>query len=146
TPLAVAALGEALPANPGPHEVQASAPGYRPETRAISLREGAVASLEIALVPGPPGAPSPGAPPAQPDPSARGGVPVWAWVPGGVGVALAGAAAFFLVNDLSAIHALRTNCTTDAAGTRCAPGYDYAHDNARKDYSFPLFLVTGGLG
>jgi hypothetical protein len=49
--LPAAALGEALPADPGPHEVSVAAPGRRPETRSATLEEGKTTTLEIALLP-----------------------------------------------------------------------------------------------
>lgn len=49
--LPAAALGEALPADPGPHEVSATAPGRRPETRSAMLEEGKTTTIEIALAP-----------------------------------------------------------------------------------------------
>jgi hypothetical protein len=47
--LPAAALGEALPVDPGPHQVRVSAPGYREETRSVTLEEGKTAVVEIAL-------------------------------------------------------------------------------------------------
>jgi PEGA domain len=47
--LPAAALGEALPVDPGPHQVRVKAPGYRVETRAVSLEEGKTTVVEIAL-------------------------------------------------------------------------------------------------
>jgi hypothetical protein len=44
-----AALGEALPADPGLHQVRASAPGHREETRSVTLEEGKTAVIEIEL-------------------------------------------------------------------------------------------------
>lgn len=44
-----AALGEALPADPGPHQVRVSAPGYGAETRSVVLEEGKTAVVEITL-------------------------------------------------------------------------------------------------
>jgi hypothetical protein len=125
-------LGETLPVNPGQHEVSASAPGYRTETREVTLEEGKITTVEITLVP-------------ESSPQ-HASVPVWAWVTGAAGIALAGASVYFAVDDLSAIHALRTNCQSNAKGTFCAPGYDVARDNARKDRDFPLFVSLGGAG
>ena len=45
----LAALGEALPADPGPHQVRVIAPGYHEETRTVTLEEGKTAAIEIAL-------------------------------------------------------------------------------------------------
>jgi hypothetical protein len=47
--LPASVLGEALPADPGPHQVRVSAPGYREETRSVTLEEGKTAVVEIAL-------------------------------------------------------------------------------------------------
>jgi tetratricopeptide (TPR) repeat protein len=131
-PMPAATLGEALPVNPGQHQVSASAPGYRTQTRVVKLEEGQTTTVEITL-----------APEIGPQQAA---VPVWPWVTGAVGVALAGASAYFAADDLSAIHALRANCQSNAKGTFCAPGYDVARDNARKDRDFPLFVGLGGAG
>lgn len=47
--LPAAGLGEALPADPGPHVVRASAPGYREETRSVTLEEGKTTAVELEL-------------------------------------------------------------------------------------------------
>jgi hypothetical protein len=44
------ALGEALPVDPGQHELLVSAPGYRTEQRSIQASEGKLTEVEIALV------------------------------------------------------------------------------------------------
>lgn len=136
--LQAAALGEALPADPGKHEVRFSAPGYRPETRTVTLEEGKTITVEVSLK-------AEVAAPIEKKPEG-GGVPGWVWITGGAGVVLAGVGVFFLVDDLSAIDALRENCRTSTYGTYCAPGYDRESDNARKDRGFGLFLGLGGAG
>jgi PEGA domain-containing protein len=133
--LPTAALGEALPADPGPHEVRATAPGYTPVTRSVTLEEGKTAEVAITL--------ESAAPAAVEKPA--GGVPTWAWISGGVGVALAGASIYFLVDDLGAISALRSGCQTSDRGTYCGT-YRYDLDNSRKNRDFPLFLGLGGAG
>jgi hypothetical protein len=67
-------------------------------------------------------------------------------VAGGAGLALVGAGVYFLVDDLSAIDDLRASCSTSWSGTYCAPGYDYASDNARKNRDFGLFVALTGAG
>jgi tetratricopeptide (TPR) repeat protein len=47
--MAATALAEAVPLDPGRHEVTASAPGYRTVTRPVTLEEGKTATVEIAL-------------------------------------------------------------------------------------------------
>lgn len=127
---------EALPADPGKHEVTARAPGHKPVSREVTLEEGKTATVEIALE----------AEAAAPPPKAEGGVPVWAWIAGGAGLALAGVSVYFLVDDLGAIDQLQTSCNTSWNGTYCASGYDYRADNARKNLDFGLFVGLGGAG
>lgn len=47
----IAALGTALPADPGPHTVRVSAPGYREEARSVTLQEGKTETIALALQP-----------------------------------------------------------------------------------------------
>jgi len=136
-PLPKAALGEALPADPGPHEIRASAPGHEAQTQTVTLEEGKTVTVKLALK---------AAPEAEPDAKKGGGVPTWAWISGAVGIGLTGAAVGFLVDDLSAIGALRENCREVRQGTYCNPGYDYAADNARKNRDFGLFVGLGSAG
>ncbi|WP_437777874.1 PEGA domain-containing protein [Sorangium sp. So ce1097] len=147
TALPAAALGEALPIDPGPHEIRASAPGHQPETRSVTLQEGETATVELTLRPAP-AAPEASAPvaPAEAPAASGGGVPTWAWISGAAGLALAGASVGFLIDDLSAIGALRDNCREAPGGTYCNPGYDVAADNARKNRDLALFVGLGGAG
>lgn len=137
--LAVAALGEPLPADPGPHEIVVSAPGHRTETRTATLTEKALTTVTIALQPGEPAAPAV----VEEAPSR---VPAWAWITGAGGIALGGVAAGFLIDDLRASAALRGNCYSDAKGTGCKPGFDVEGHNARKDRGFALFIGLGAAG
>jgi tetratricopeptide (TPR) repeat protein len=136
----VASLGEALPMDPGQHEVSASAPGYRTETRSVALEEGKTAALEIALV-------IALVKEVKAAPPARGGVPVWAWVTGGAGIALVSASIYFLTQDLAAIRELKSHCSPIADGNWfCKQDYDPAADNARKNRSLGLFIGLGSAG
>ena len=141
----VAALGDPLPGDPGPHEIVASAPGYKTETRSVTLAEAKTETVEITLAVDP----NAGAAAAPPEKKAP-GVPVWAWVAGAGGLVLTGVGAYFLADDLSAIRALRSssNCRplSDLPGYSCAPGYDFAADNSRKDRDLPLAIALGGVG
>ncbi|WP_437588357.1 PEGA domain-containing protein [Sorangium sp. So ce1000] len=144
TALPAAALGEPLPADPGPHEIRASAPGHEAETRAITLAEGETATVELTLRPA--AAASAVNPPVKADEAPGGGTPTWAWISGAAGIALVGASVGFLIDDLSAISALREGCRDVPGGTYCDPGYDFASDNARKNRDFGLFVGLGGAG
>lgn len=140
-----AVLGEAIPADPGQHEVSVSAPGYRGETRSVLLEEGKTATVEVSLqfvIT----SPTPAALPPRATDSTAPTAPAWAWISGAAGVALTGVAVGFLVDDLAAIRALRSRCRTDASGTRCDAGYDYAADNARKNRDVALMAAFGGAG
>lgn len=132
--LPAATLGEALPADPGTHEIRLSAPGYRSETRSVTLVEGKTETIEVSLT----AASSTG--------TKSQGIPTWVWVTGGAGIALAGVGAVFLADNRSAVSALSENCPSNESGTRCAPGYDFESDNARKNRSLALFLGLGGTG
>ncbi|WP_044966818.1 PEGA domain-containing protein [Sorangium cellulosum] len=146
TALPVAALGEPLPVDPGPHEIRASAPGHEAETRSITLAEGETTTVELTLRPAAAAAASAATPPAKADEARGGGTPAWAWISGAAGIALAGASVGFLIDDLSAISALRENCREVPGGTYCDPGYDFAADNARKNRDFGLFVGLGAAG
>jgi hypothetical protein len=77
--LAPATLGEALPVDPGSHEVRAAAPGHRAEKRVVTVAEGKAVTVEIALV-----AEAAPPPPAPAEASAR---RTAGFVVGGAGVA-----------------------------------------------------------
>ncbi|WP_437810804.1 PEGA domain-containing protein [Sorangium sp. So ce1078] len=145
TALPAAALGEPLPIDPGPHEIRASAPGHETETRAITLAEGQTETVALTLRPAA-AAGAATAPAQASEAPGGGGVPAWAWVSGAAGIALVGASVGFLIDDLSAISALRDNCREVPGGTYCKPGYDFAADNARKNRDFGLFVGLGGAG
>jgi hypothetical protein len=151
--VASATLGQALPADPGEHEVVATAPSHRPEKRRVSLVEGKTTDLELVLVRGDEAAaPDPGGT-AGPTPAApadrasepSGGVPTWAWIAGGVGIALVGAAVAFRLDGAAAESELDDECGTERV---CDPssGYDPDEANARKNRDFGLFIGLGAAG
>ncbi|XXY54046.1 PEGA domain-containing protein [Sorangium sp. So ce269] len=144
TPVPAAALGEPLPVDPGPHDIRASAPGHETETRSVTLREGESVTVELTLRPA--AVPAAATAPEKAKEAPGEGVPTWAWVSGAAGIALVGASVGFLIDDLSAIGALRDNCREVTGGTYCRPGYDFAADNARKNRDFGLFVGLGGAG
>jgi tetratricopeptide (TPR) repeat protein len=137
-----AALGDSLPGDPGPHEIQASAPGYRMEIRKVDLMEGKTVNVEITLTPD-------ATAKDEARPAAKGGIPAWAWITGAGGLAFAGVGAYFLADDLAAISALRSpdHCLPlKGGGYACDPHYDVAADNARKNRDLPLAIALGGVG
>lgn len=145
-------LGLSLPVDPGEHRIVAHAPGFIELTRVVSVAPGKLVELNLALARAPRAPPAPathGSARAERDhvePEQTEAVPTWAWVSGASGVVLLGAGVFFLVDDLDAIGRLRDNCSESGGQTRCAPGYDYAADNSRKNRDFPLFLAFSLAG
>jgi hypothetical protein len=97
-----AALGEALPADPGLHQVRVRAPGYREETRAATLDEGKTAVVEIALQKAPEGqAPSGAREGRRPGWSRPTGIALTA--AGGVGLGIGAVTGILSLNKISAI-------------------------------------------
>lgn len=133
-----AALGDALPLDPGAHQVSVSAPGFQAVTRAVTLEEGKTATVSITLIK------EKDTPPMS-EPKAS-GVPAWVWITGGGGLAFVGAGAFFLADHIAAIHALNAGCGSTDRGTYCKPGYDYQGDNARKNRDLALTIGLGSAG
>jgi hypothetical protein len=118
--LPFAALGEELPADPGPIEVVASAPGFAVFRREVLLEEGAHATVSVALVPLPrsvalvPVRPPP-APIPSPAPHAASKAPgapsdVAAFTLGGVGIVGLGLATYFGVDTANKVSDASPYC------------------------------------
>ncbi|MCY0986573.1 hypothetical protein OV203_05550 [Nannocystis sp. ILAH1] len=139
-PVQESELGEAVPIDPGQHEIGASAPGHQPLRRSVELVEGKTetVTLKLALV-------HVEAADAK-DRKKRGKVPAWAWATGGVGLGLMGASVYFLVDNRAAVADLKAHCQDVPGGTYCDPGYDFAADNARKNRDLGLFIGLGTVG
>ena len=153
-------LGESMPTDPGPHRLEASAPGYRTEVRDVVLDEGRTEALTISLAPEAPAdaarTPVVAPPVVEPPPvvppdaeSSRGARP-WVWVVGGVGVALAGVAIGFAADGASAVSKLRRDCPSSSGTPTCPqPLYDQgAVDdlNARKNRDLGVAVGVGIAG
>ncbi|MBZ5714676.1 carboxypeptidase-like regulatory domain-containing protein [Nannocystis pusilla] len=141
-PLPADALGQAQPVDPGSHEIHASAPGHQPVRRVVELAEGETETVTLQLAPIRPADPA-AEPRGKPR---RRAVPAWAWATGALGLGLAGASVYFLVDDLAAIDALKTHCRDVPGGTYCDPDYEFAADNARKNRDLGLFIGLGSAG
>ncbi|MRG95300.1 PEGA domain-containing protein [Polyangium spumosum] len=147
--LPLAALGEAIPVDPGNHTFSATAPGYEKIEKPIDLAEGQTATVELALVPAaavvkpPPPPPPPDKPGA---PAASGGVPAWAYIAGGLGLAAVGAGVYFRFDQMAAEERIQANCP--GAPPVCDPASSYRpdDDNTRKDRSFYLFVGLTAAG
>lgn len=146
-------LEEAVPLDPGTHEISASAPGFEPFARSVALVAGKTTRLEIELTPLPaePKAAAPLAPhrkgptPAATDttrPEPADEVPTWAWVVGGGGIVATGVAVFFVFDAIDARNQLVQKCGSDLVCTE-DPTFDPGPLNSRKNRSIGL---AGGLG
>ncbi|MFY0539335.1 hypothetical protein [Nannocystis pusilla] len=133
-------LGEAVPIDPGQHEIGASAPGHQPLRRSVELVEGKTETVTLKLAP----VRVEAADAKRGD--RRGKVPAWAWATGGVGLGLMGASVYFLVDNRAAVADLKAHCQDVPGGTYCDPGYDFAADNARKNRDLGLFIGLGTVG
>lgn len=143
-------LGEAIPADPGTATIEASAPGHGTERRTVTLEPGKTAEVTLTLAPeqrpaGTAGAATGEQRPAPGPARSGGGIPTWAWVSGGVGLALAATGVAFRIDGAAAESILDEKCGPERV---CDPasGYDPAGENARKNRDFVMFVALGGLG
>lgn len=144
--------GVALPVDGGDHAVSATATGRVAWSRSVKVAvEGARVEVAVPMldtVPvAAPTAPkvdvSPLPPPPAPPSTAARGVPGWAIIVGGAGLAMLGAAAGFRVDQAAAGNTLDRDCGPQRV---CAPGYDWAPLYDRENRSFGLFIGLGAGG
>lgn len=151
--------GDALPIDPGAHTITASAPGMKTWSSSVQLTGGSTTTVQVPApvpepatqLPAPQTAPAQTAPPlatAPPDSAAprHGGTPTWAWVVGGGGVALLGAATVFGLDGLSTNSKLEDRCGATLDQCPVKQIYDPTDDNARKNRDLGLFIAFGGAG
>lgn len=112
-PLGDAVIGTPMPADPGPHVIEASAPGYEPFKRALKIAERQTETVVIELVALPPEPAQP--PPLAPPPPPVRSSPARAvgYVLGGVGIASLAASGVFFYLRAQAIDDLDAECGPD---------------------------------
>jgi hypothetical protein len=131
--VSAAALGEALPVDPGAYVIEGSAPGYESDKRAVDVAEGKAATIELVLVATPPPrgeVPPVVVPPSAPTPLPDRGPRGWrggAFAAGGIGIAgaLVGAVTGGLM--LAKKDVVEGDCTSASGGVslcRTAGGVD----------------------
>ncbi len=131
-----AALGEALPADPGPHVLEASAPGRSTDRRTVSLDEGKAATVELALAAAPVTAPPPALAPVAPAPTpaareALGSRRAGAYVAGGIGLAgvvVGAVAGAFMLADRSVVSGSCTDAGNGVSLCKNASGVSAGND------------------
>jgi hypothetical protein len=155
-PLPRAAWGSSMPIDPGPHQVEASAPGHRSWSRQVDV--GARGDNKVVEVPAWGSEAAPGSSPTPSNtatqPSARtspaprtrevvesdGGNATLGYVVGGSGIALLGVGSYFGIKAFSTWNDRNDHCPND----RCdAQAVDLADDANRQGN---LANVTAGLG
>jgi hypothetical protein len=100
-------VGTPMPTDPGPHTVEAHAPGFKPFRQSLRVAEQESQSIEIVLEPEPAPPPYARIPDAPPP---RGRSPVYGYVVGGVGLASLGTSAVFFGLRASKINELEKKC------------------------------------
>jgi hypothetical protein len=142
--LPLAALRDPLPADPGPLELVAEAPGYGTFRRTVFLVEGQTTAVAITLLPSAPidSSAKPSSPVAEPPSPARssGAQRIIAFSVGGAGLVAIGFAAWFGLQTLAKVNDSSQYCQ----GERCQqPGLDL-RDQARGTETAALVCLFGG--
>jgi len=150
-----AALGTALPVDPGEHLVQASAPGRISWSNKVLV--GPAADLQTVQIPelavdprATQAQPSkaatvqaPAAPVADAEPTEAAVAP-WAWVVGSIGVACVVTSVVLRVDQSSASSSIDDRC--GSARDACPLDYDFQPDRSREQRDFGLFVGLGAAG
>ncbi len=135
-PLARADLGSRIPIDPGPHTIQAVAPGRPAWSDKVTAAEGKTVEVRI------PGA-APAAPP--PAPSGPGGLRIAGFVVGGLGLAALGAAFGVGAAAKGAWNDALGQCQ-DGAHDRCTPdGIQRAKDASGLATVATALAIAGGV-
>ncbi|MCC6216541.1 MAG: PEGA domain-containing protein [Polyangiaceae bacterium] len=151
TSLGETSLAAPIPVDPGPHSVEASAPGRRPFSVTVRAAERETVEVKIVLeraLEAPAGdarAPRGAAPAAARDEAVGGGPPPLAWVAAGVGaVALVGAGATWALRQDRKAE-LDAACGPDRQ--QCPPSARGTYDDAKLyDTLSPVLLGVGVVG
>jgi len=116
-PLPAAVLGEALPVDPGPHEIGAEAPGFTPFHTSVTLAEGQSIDVDLVLTPVAPESlrplvaiPTPGPAGADDPGTARRAAGIGVGTPG---VASLGGALALAILTLRGVAAAKPHCSAN---------------------------------
>lgn len=134
----VALLGTVIPVDPGQQSVVAEAPGFEPFRKSVTVVEGKLEVITLALQKRVPIEVTP--PPTK-------SVPTWAWISGGAGVLLLTGAAAFRV-DQAFVEGRQDGICRGDVEKQCPPKsvYDPMEDNRRKNLDSGLFIGLGTVG
>lgn len=156
-----AATGEPRKVDPGLHQVTASAPGFATAEQSVRVPEHVTRPVVFTLHPrggaaatsavGSPDAPDRQSPARKPS-SSKHGVPTWAWVAGGAGVAAGAAAAVFAVDLFGVRSTISADCPSkDAGGRLVCDGVKYSDADvqglqSRRNRDMGLAIGLGAAG
>lgn len=140
-------VGTPMPTDPGPHTIEAQAPGFRPFRKSLRLAEQQSETVEIVLEPEPP--PPAGVVSRVDGGPAAGRSPVYGYVIGGIGIASLGASGIFFglraakISDLDKVCPNRT-CPSSAQQSDIDAGKLYT-TVANVTLAVGVAAVAGGL-
>jgi PEGA domain len=134
-------IGTPMPTDPGPHTVEAKAPGFKPFRQSIRLAEQQSATVEIVLEPEPAPPPTAGAVGSDGRGSSARGARIAGYVIGGVGLASLGASGIFFGLRANKISELDKACPNQ----KCPSGAQQSDIDAGKRYT-TIANVTLAVG
>lgn len=137
-------LDTTVPMDPGAFQLVATAPGFEPLERRVVLREGETTEVALSFTAVPPAAKAPPPVPTRADDDDTPDVaaPIWVWVVGGAGLAMAGVAIGFAVDAQLTTAALEDRCGDDQVCDEDL-AFDPGPDNARKNRGLGLGIGLG---
>lgn len=138
-------LGSLIPVDPGDHTLKISAPGRKDRSITVSVgKEPETKTLaipELEKAPDVPAAPQASGPEHAQGARAAGGVPAWAWVTGGLGLASLGVAVGMRVDQSATSSSIDDLC--GEGRKHCPPTSDFDAMYARETRDFGLFVGFG---
>jgi hypothetical protein len=143
--------GEAIPVDPGPHTVTASAAQKKPWSATVQSVAEASVTIEVPALaddlPIPAIAPQPLPPPAELAATTKdtGGAPAWAWVVGGLGLAAGVVGLVFLGTSIAGQNDIYAKCGKGKPDDQATCNNLGAQNNVRQGLAW-AFGGSGALG
>lgn len=132
----IALLGTVIPVDPGQQSIFAEAPGFETFTQSVTVAEGELVELTLTLERR-----------TTSEWAVTRGVPTWAWISAGAGVALIAGAGVFRADQAYVEGKQSGICNGDVErGCPSKQVYDPTDDNSRKNRDNALFITFGTLG
>lgn len=152
--LGAASVGTAIPANPGPHVIKATAPGRKDFTAELTLADGETKTVELVLPEAAVADDKPASPPPQQVvvveqpkdavPAKTSPVKIAGFVIGGAGLVSLGVSAVFFAKRASAISDLDAVCGADRQS--CPASAATTRDSGQSAATISTATFIAGLG